>query len=156
MTKEAILSYMYILFMWLKKNNKYPGNPKFSVINLKLVWVSDCYLIEQFFSSIIARTGYIWWDDVCLVLDQHTELYFDRASSLKLQSTGRHVAPPGYIILIMSQPVFVYSLVLCAYQRSSKYQFHGHWLDQTRSLTHNLPHSRWAWDPLQYRCGSSN
>jgi len=46
-------------------------------------------------------------DDVLFVLDQHTELDFYSASSLKQQSAGRHVAPIGYIILIPSQSVFV-------------------------------------------------
>jgi hypothetical protein len=41
------------------------------------------------------------------VLYQHTELDFYSASSLKQQSTDRHVAPLGHIILILSQPVFV-------------------------------------------------
>ena len=45
-------------------------------------------------------------DVVCFVLDQHTELDFYCASSLKQQSVGRHVAPLGHIILIPSQPVF--------------------------------------------------
>jgi hypothetical protein len=51
-----------------------------------------------------------WWRNV---LDQHAELDFysasslKRASSLKQQSAGRHVAPLGHIILIPSQPVFV-------------------------------------------------
>jgi len=36
----------------------------------------------------------------------HAELDFYSASSLKQQSTGRHVAPFGHIILIPSQPVF--------------------------------------------------
>jgi hypothetical protein len=40
------------------------------------------------------------------VLDQHAELDFYSASSLKRQSAGRHVAPLGHIILIPSQPVF--------------------------------------------------
>ena len=39
------------------------------------------------------------------VLDQHAELGFYNASSLKQQSTARHVAPLGHIILIPSQPV---------------------------------------------------
>jgi hypothetical protein len=49
-----------------------------------------------------------WWDDddVCFVLDQHAELDFRSASSLKQQYAGRHVAPLGHIILIPSQPVF--------------------------------------------------
>jgi hypothetical protein len=56
---------------------------------------------QQFFS-------YIQWDDdeVRFVLDQHAELDFYSASSLKQQSANRHVAPLGHIILIPSQPVF--------------------------------------------------
>jgi hypothetical protein len=37
-----------------------------------------------------------WWD--CFVLDQHAELDFHSASSLKQQSADRHVAPLGHII----------------------------------------------------------
>ena len=50
-------------------------------------------------------------DEVCFVLDQHAdhELDFYSASSLKQQSAGRHVAPLGHIILILSQPVFALS-----------------------------------------------
>ena len=45
------------------------------------------------------------WDDdeTRFILDQHAELYFYSASSLKQQSAGRHVAPLGHIILISSQ-----------------------------------------------------
>ena len=39
-------------------------------------------------------------DDVLFVLDQHTELDFYSASSLKQQSAGRHVAPIRRIIMI--------------------------------------------------------
>ena len=51
------------------------------------------------------------WDDdeVLFVLDQHAELDFNSASSLKQQSAGGHVAPPGHIILILNQPVFALS-----------------------------------------------
>jgi hypothetical protein len=59
--------------------------------------------IQQFFSYIMVRTSYFQWDDddeVCFVLDQHTELDFYSASSLKQQSEGRHVAPLGHVILI--------------------------------------------------------
>jgi hypothetical protein len=51
------------------------------------------------------------WDDdeVRFVLDQHAELDFHSASSLKQQSAGRHVAPLGHIIPIPNQPVFVLS-----------------------------------------------
>ena len=54
---------------------------------------------------------YQWNDnDVRFVLDQHAELDFYSASnSLKQQSTGRHVTPLGHIILITSQPAFVFS-----------------------------------------------
>jgi hypothetical protein len=59
----------------------------------------------------MARTSYIQWNDgdVCFVLDQHAELDFYSAGSLKQQSADRHVAPLGHIILIPSQPVFALS-----------------------------------------------
>jgi len=46
---------------------------------------------------------------VRFVLDQHAELDFYSASSLKQQSAGRRVAPLGHIILIPSWPVFALS-----------------------------------------------
>ena len=49
-------------------------------------------------------------DDVLFVLDQHAELDFYSASSLKQQSADKHVAPLGHIILIPSQPVFAVCL----------------------------------------------
>jgi len=48
-------------------------------------------------------------DGVRFVLDQHAELDFYSASSLKQQSADRHVAPLGHIILIPSRPVFALS-----------------------------------------------
>ena len=48
-------------------------------------------------------------DEVRLVLDQHVELIFYSASSLKEQSAGRHVAPLGHIILILRQPALALS-----------------------------------------------
>ena len=42
------------------------------------------------------------------------------ASSLKQQSTARHVAPPGYISLISSRPVLSRTVV-CLEQRTNKY-----------------------------------
>jgi hypothetical protein len=48
-------------------------------------------------------------DDVCFVLDQHPELDFYSARSLKQQSASRHDAPLGHIILIPSRPVFALS-----------------------------------------------
>jgi hypothetical protein len=47
------------------------------------------------------------------------------ASSLKQQSADRHVAPLGHIILISSQPVCSYSLMLRSYRRSNKYKFYS-------------------------------
>jgi len=59
--------------------------------------VSDYCLMpnEQLFSYILARTSYIQWNDgdVRFVLDQHAELDFYSASSLKQQSGGKNVAP---------------------------------------------------------------
>jgi hypothetical protein len=61
-------------------------------------------------SIIMVGTSYIQWDDdeFHFVLDQHAELDFYSASSLKQQSAGRHVAPLGHIILI-EPPVFALS-----------------------------------------------
>jgi hypothetical protein len=65
---------------------------------------------NQFFSE---NKLHFWWDeekDVRFVLDKHTELNFYSASSLKQQSSGKHVAPLGHIILIPSQPVFKHTV----------------------------------------------
>ena len=52
-------------------------------------------------------------DEVCFVLDQHAQLDFIVLALLKCKSQGRrHVAPLGHIILIPSQPVCSYSLML--------------------------------------------
>jgi len=48
-------------------------------------------------------------DEVSFVLDHHAELDFYSTSSLKQQSTGRHIAPLENPILIPSRPVFVLS-----------------------------------------------
>ena len=44
-------------------------------------------------------------DDVSIELDQHAELEFHSANSLKQQSAGRHVLTLGHILLIKSQTV---------------------------------------------------
>jgi hypothetical protein len=73
-------------------------------------WVSDCCLTPtQQFSAILWREQVnfqLYDDEVRFVLDQHAELDAYSASSLKQQSTDRHVAPRRHIILIPSQPVF--------------------------------------------------
>ena len=65
------------------------------------------------------------WYEVCILLDDELDLYSGR--SLKQQSVCRHVAPLGHNIRIPSKPVFapVYSLMLSAWWRSSKYQFYS-------------------------------
>jgi hypothetical protein len=76
-------------------------------------WVSE-WVRCQF--SNMSATGISWreqvnfqWDDdeVRFVLDQHAEFDFYSASSLKQQSAGKHVAPPGHIILIPSEPILI-------------------------------------------------
>ena len=67
---------------------------------------------QQLFSYISwqEQVNFQWDDDeVRFVLDQHAELDFYIASSLKQQSADGHVAPLGHIILIPSQPVFALS-----------------------------------------------
>jgi hypothetical protein len=51
------------------------------------------------------------WDnnDILFVLDQHAELNFYSASSLKQQSMDRHVVQLWHIILILSKPVVALS-----------------------------------------------
>ena len=75
------------------------------------VWIIEWLLLHQFskFAAISWReqVNFQWDDDeVRFVLDQHTELDFYSASSLKKQSAGRQVAPLGHIIPIPSQPMW--------------------------------------------------
>jgi len=53
-----------------------------------------------------------WDDDIRFALDQHALLDFYSASSLKQQSTGRHVASLVHIILIASHQSFSLLLLL--------------------------------------------
>ena len=73
--------------------------------------MSGCCLTpnEQVFIYIMAGRSCMQWNDIDIrfVLDQHTQLGFYSASSLKQQSVGRNVAPLRHIIhIISSQPVF--------------------------------------------------
>ena len=52
-------------------------------------------------------------EEVRFVLDHHAELDFYSDTSLIQQSAGRHVAPLGHIILILSQPVYAVSPQYC-------------------------------------------
>jgi hypothetical protein len=55
------------------------------------------------------------WDDdeIHFVLDQHAELYFHSASSLKQQFADRYVAPLGHIIPIPCQPLLLLLNAVC-------------------------------------------
>ena len=97
--------------------------------DLSIEWVSECCFMpkEQFFAAISCLEQVLimrWW---CQILIRPTRsVSFCSASSLKQHSTSRHVAPVGHIILNPSQPVFyLYSLILCALQESSEYQFYS-------------------------------
>ena len=54
----------------------------------------------------MARTSYVQCndDDSHFVLDPHADMDFYSASSLKQQSTGRHVAPLGHNYFDFEQP----------------------------------------------------
>ena len=73
--------------------------------------LSDCCLITQTlpFVQLSWREQVNFQrndNEVHFVLDQHTELDFYSASSLKKESVDKPVAPLGHIILILSQQVF--------------------------------------------------
>jgi hypothetical protein len=72
-----------------------------SSIEISLLWY---LIIQRQFSNFAARS---WREqvnfqlndyEIRFVLDQHAELDFHSASSLKQQSAGRHIAPLGHII----------------------------------------------------------
>ena len=90
-----------------------------TTIVLLLNWPSEWLLLNRQlsnFSTISWRDqiNFHWdVDEVLFVLDQHAELDFYCASSLKQQSADRHVAPLKHLILISSQPVFVLSPWCC-------------------------------------------
>jgi hypothetical protein len=113
-------------------------------------WVSDCCLtpIQQFFLALSwwGQVNFQWDDDkVCFVLDQHAELDFHSASSLKQQSAGRHDAPL-WTHYSDSEPTSLCSffLMLHTKQKGNKYQYHSLRFDPIWARTHNLPHSRRA------------
>ena len=79
--------------------------------NASFIWVSEWLLFNAnsaIFQLYHGENRSIF-NEIRFVLDQHAELDFHRASSLKQQSAGRHVAPLGHIILIPSQSVFAFS-----------------------------------------------
>jgi hypothetical protein len=95
---------------WWNILSKRPTTPT------KMVRVSEWLLFNAISAILWREQVHFQWDDdeVRFVLDQHAELDFYSASSLKQQSVSRHIAPLGQIILILSQPVFAFSLMLRA------------------------------------------
>ena len=93
-------------------------------------WLREYYLTlnEQLFTYYMARTSYSRCYDNAVrfilvqlpylefILVQLPYLEFYSASSMKLQSAGRHVAPLGHIVLVPIQTflVLTYSLMLLA------------------------------------------
>ena len=70
----------------------------------------DCMLlIVQQQISMLTQDESILINESCFVLDQHLEPDFQRASSLKQQSEGRHAFLPWHIFLTLGWPVFALS-----------------------------------------------
>ena len=89
MTYESV-SYLMPISWWVHVNLSW----------LMSQWVSDGYLMPI---SWRENVNFQWDDDeVHFVLDQHAELDFYSAISLKQQSRNRHAAPLWHIILIQS------------------------------------------------------
>jgi hypothetical protein len=83
-------------------------------MNTNVLIITEWVIVVINFSATCiswrVQVNFQWDDDeVCFVLDQHAELDFYGASSLKQQSAGRHVTPLWHIILILSQPVLALS-----------------------------------------------
>ena len=95
------------------------------LLSMWLLFYTKWKKIQHYHAWPSAKTSYILWDydDVHFELDQHAKLNFYSAS---LTETSLWVD----IIMISSQPIFAYSLMLHAGRRSCKYQlislwFHG-------------------------------
>ena len=72
----------------------------------------------SYFSAITWQQQVTYWwddddDDVHFLPEQQAVLDFYSVSSQKQQFTVKHVAPPGHIILIPSQPVFTLTFYFC-------------------------------------------
>ena len=98
---------------------------------------------EHIFSYIMTKTSHSRSDDdVRIVLDQHTYLEFYSTSSLKHQSTSRHVAPHGHKIPLPRQPVFVFVLDDVCLAEKQKISVLLSLVSSDR--IHDLPHFRQA------------
>jgi hypothetical protein len=69
---------------------------------------------EQDTFIIMGRTRCIWWDDndVCFVLDQHSELDFNSASSVKQESVVKCRFTQTHYSSSEPTSLYLYSLVL--------------------------------------------
>jgi hypothetical protein len=101
---------------------------KLSVISCRYQWSNEDADIKRYIDW--------WWQEICMtvsktwnikifcditmVLDQHAELDFYSASSLKQQSVGRHVTPLRHIILIPSHINSLY--IFYRREENKKYQ----------------------------------
>jgi hypothetical protein len=77
----------------------------------------------------MVRASYFLWDVdeyIFCTIDQHAELNFYGASSLKQLSTDRHVAPLGNRTLTPSQPVFLLTAKALRIARSVALTKYGH------------------------------
>jgi hypothetical protein len=99
--------------MYLRPNNcfhkfygiKNPSPEKCQFSSYLVVALTHWYVctnLDIYVLSWREQVNFQWGDDeVRFVLDQHTELDFLSASSLKQQSVDSHVAPLRHIILIV-------------------------------------------------------
>ena len=117
-----------IRFLTVSRTNKFDI---FQIWKYISKYVLKCIVSERLlfsakwaiFQPYHGKNKLIWWEDdgVHFVLNQHAEL--DLYSKTSLCS---------------------FSLMLRAYQRSSKYQFYSFWFIPTGAWIHHLPHPRRA------------
>ena len=104
-TKINFSSYKYCWCVWTMMSNFWIPLKSFKIMKYITCNLVSEWLLFNANSAIfqLEQVNFQWDDDeVQIVLDQHAGLDFHSASSLKQQSTGRHVAPLGHIILIPS------------------------------------------------------
>jgi hypothetical protein len=93
---------------WEKCDEKYLGRTEVNQYNLPLVW-SDCQHQMSNFSTISWReqVAYQQWGVLCTRLIQLVGFLMLAHCN---KSTGRHITPIWHISLILSQPVFAFTL----------------------------------------------
>ena len=116
-----LATYRQLCTYWNKIEIYYYIQVKEMVIRIYALWSERVIIGQWSIFAISWQEQVTFWcdydDDVCFVLDQHTEQDFYSDSSLKQQSAGRHVAPLGHIILILNQPVFALNICLLVCMR---------------------------------------